>query len=106
MPNNLTLVNEINFHDCILNFINNNHMEVNNYDDMKHIYVKMLEAKYYFILKHELKIHMLLDLTYSLNHTPENREHVLDCLDIEENDSDDEEEENNDNINIRLENNR
>ena len=101
----MTLVNEINFHDCILNFMNNNHMEVSNYNDMKHVYIKMLEHNYFFILDHELKVHMLVDLTYNLNINPENREIILDSLNIIESDEEEEEEEvdNNNELNIRLE---
>lgn len=91
--NDITLVNEINFHDCIIEFLNTTNMQVDNYSDMKLVYIKMLENNYFFILNHELKLHMLIDLTYNLKQTAENRENILECLDIGENsdvDTDDE----------------
>ena len=51
---------------------------------MKDVYIKMLENNYFFILNPELKLHMMLDLTYNLNQTQENRVPVLDCLDVDE----------------------
>lgn len=90
MPNNLTLINEINFHDKVLSFIHHRHMDIQTYEDMKEVYIKMLENNYFFILNPELKLHMMLDLTYNLNQTQENRVPVLDCLDVD--DSDDESE--------------
>jgi hypothetical protein len=92
MPNNIILINEANFHDHVIDFINQRHMEVNDYEDMKRVYVKMLESNYFFVFNHELKIHMLIDLTYSLSQIQENRENVLECLDIHDQDSDSDDE--------------
>tara|TARA_B110001469_G_C9626991_1_gene313092 strand:- start:432 stop:755 length:324 start_codon:yes stop_codon:yes gene_type:complete len=93
MPNNYNLINEINFHDCIIDFINTNHIEVKNYTDMINVYIKMIESNHCFILNHNLKIHMLIDLTYNLNQSQENRQIIEECLDINEvSDSDSESE--------------
>lgn len=86
--NNIILVNELNFNEQIINFINNNAINVNNYDDMKQVYLRMLETNYSFILNHELKLHMLIELTYSLSPNDENRDNVIQCLDIDSDDED------------------
>lgn len=93
MPNNITLINEINFHDTVLEFIHSRNMRVESYENMKEVYIKMLESNYFFILNHELKVHLMIDLTYYLNQTQVNRQNILECLDIEnseEEESDDE----------------
>tara|TARA_B110000858_G_C17751643_1_gene449982 strand:- start:400 stop:711 length:312 start_codon:yes stop_codon:yes gene_type:complete len=84
IPNqNITLVNELNFNEQIINFINNNAININTYDDMKNLYLKMLENNFSFILNHELKLHMLIELTYTMCPGEENRNNVLECLDID-----------------------
>ena len=98
MPNNITLINEINFHDSVLEFIHTRNIRVQNYRDMQNVYIKMLESNYFFILNPELKLHMMIDLTYNLNQTQENRQYILECLDVEH--SDDENSDNEESITI------
>lgn len=93
MPNNITLINELNFHDTVLEFIHSRNMRVESYEHMKQVYIKMLESNYFFILNHELKVHLMIDLTYYLHQTQENRQHILECLDIENSDEEDSDDE-------------
>ena len=86
--NDITIVKENEFINVILNFIYNNNHNITNYDDIKEIYVKMIENGYFFIINLELKIQLLHQLTYFLNNSQENRHNLYDILTLEDNDDD------------------
>jgi hypothetical protein len=86
--NNITIVKENEFINVMLNFIYNNNHNVTNYDDIKEIYVKMVENGYFFIINLELKIQLLHQLTYFLNNSQENRNNLYEILTLEDNDDD------------------
>ena len=91
MPNNIITVDERNFYEHMTTFINRGQYEIHTLDDIKMMYIKMLENEYFFIIPHELKLNMMIDLTYKLNQTQDNRINVLDIFSIseDENESDD-----------------
>ncbi len=82
------IVNTNNCHEAILNYIDENTIEINNYEDMKNTYANMILANYYFVLERDLISDILIDLTYILSQTAINRGRVIATIDVEE-DSDD-----------------
>ena len=86
----MNIININNFHENILNFIEKNNIEVLNFNNIQSVYINMLEEKNYFIIERELLMSMLVDITCSLNPSPENKLKVIESLEYEdEGDSDD-----------------
>ena len=48
------IVNINNCHETIINYIEENNIEINNYEDMKNVYVTMIGDHYYFVLERDL----------------------------------------------------
>jgi hypothetical protein len=83
------IVDKDNFHETILNFIEENGININNYDDTKEVYTKMLIQHYYFVLDRDLISDILVDITYILSPNNVNKGRVIETIDIEEDDIDD-----------------
>ena len=83
------IVNKDNFHESIINFIEENGINIINYDDIKEVYTKMLKEHYYFILDRDLISDILVDITFMLSPTNINKGRVIETIDIEEDDIDD-----------------
>ena len=82
------IVNINNCHETIINYIEENNIEINNYEDMKNVYVTMIGDHYYFVLERDLISDILIDLTYLFLPTPINRGRVIGTIDIEDDDND------------------
>ena len=54
----MNIININNFHENILNFIEQNNIEVLNFNDIQSVYISMLEKRNYFIIKRELLMSM------------------------------------------------
>ena len=78
------IVNTNNCHEAILNYVEENTVEINTYEDMKNTYANMILADYYFVLERDLIADILVDLTYILSPTPTNRGRVIGTIDMEE----------------------
>ena len=84
------IVNINNCHETIINYIEENNIEINNYEDMKNLYVTMIGDHYYFVLERDLISDILVDLTFVFSSTAINRGRVLGTIDVEDdNDTDD-----------------
>lgn len=55
-----------NIHEQMINFINNEKINVINYDTMTEVYLKMIEKDYYFKMDRDLIKEVMIDLTYKL----------------------------------------
>tara|TARA_Y100000590_G_scaffold296972_1_gene334638 strand:- start:569 stop:928 length:360 start_codon:yes stop_codon:yes gene_type:complete len=62
--NNLKLVTTENMHELIPNFINENQIIINGYDDMMEVILRMIKAKYFFNMDKNILRGCLEDLTY------------------------------------------
>ena len=83
------IVNKDNFHEAVLSYIEENGININNYDDTKEVYTRMLRQHYYFTIDRDLISDILVDITYMLSPTNINKGRVIETIDIEEDDIDD-----------------
>ena len=97
-PNrNITQVTLDNLHEVIPEYIHGNNIIVQNYDDMKEVYLGMLRDRYLFTIDRDILAHSLIDLTYMFAPGDDvNKDNVLDTISLEEDDEDDDEEDIND----------
>ena len=87
---NITQVTLDNLHELIPEYIHNNKTIIQNYDDMKEVYLSMLRDRYLFTLDRDILVNCLTDLTYMFAPGDDlNKDAVLELLDY----GDDEEEE-------------
>ncbi len=82
------IVNTNNCHEAILNYVEENTVEINTYEDMKNTYANMILADYYFVLERDLIADILVDLTYILSSNATNRGRVIGTIDMEDDDDD------------------
>tara|TARA_Y100001980_G_C14553718_1_gene339347 strand:+ start:920 stop:1189 length:270 start_codon:yes stop_codon:yes gene_type:complete len=80
------IINTNNCHEAILNYVEENTVEINTYEDMKNTYANMILADYYFIIERDLIADILVDLTYRLSSNATNRGRVIGTIDMEDND--------------------
>ena len=83
------IVNTNNCHEAILNYVEENTVDINTYEDMKNTYANMILADYYFVLERDLIADILVDLTYILSSNATNRGRVIGTIDMEDNDDGD-----------------
>ena len=94
---NITQVTLDNLHEVIPEYIHGNNIIVQNYDDMKEVYLGMLRDRYLFTIDRDILAHSLIDLTYMYAPGDDvNKDNVLDTISLEEDDEDDDEEDIND----------
>ena len=94
---NITQVTLDNLHEVIPEYIHGNNIIVQNYDDMKEVYLGMLRDRYLFTIDRDILAHSLIDLTYMFAPGDDvNKDNVLDTISLEEDDEDDDEEDIND----------
>ena len=60
----MVLITIENIHEQMINFINNDKIEVKNYDSMTEVYLKMIEKDYHFAMDRDLIKEVMIDLTY------------------------------------------
>ena len=82
------IVNTNNCHEAILNYVEENTVDINTYEDMKNTYANMILADYYFVLERDLIADILVDLTYILSSNATNRGRVIGTIDMEDDDDD------------------
>ena len=97
---NITQVTLENLHETIPEYIHGNKIIIQNYDDMKEVYLSMLRDRYLFTIDRDILVHSLIDLTYMFSPGDDvNKDNVLDTITLE--DEDDEDEDDDDSINDR-----
>ena len=60
----MVLITIENIHEQMINFINNDKIEVKNYDSMTEVYLKMIEKDYHFAMDRDLIKEVMVDLAY------------------------------------------
>ena len=91
---NITQVTCDNLHELVPEYIHGNSIIIQNYNDMKEVYLSMLRARYLFTIDRDIIIGCLTDLTYMYCPGDDvNKDAVLELLVIEEEDEEDEEDE-------------
>ena len=90
---NITQVTLENLHEMIPEYIHGNKVIIQNYDDMKEVYLSMLRDRYLFTLDRDILVHSLIDLTYMFAPGDDvNKDNVLDTITLEDEDEGDDEE--------------
>ena len=90
---NITQVTLENLHETIPEYIHGNKIIIQNYDDMKEVYLSMLRDRYLFTLDRDILVHSLIDLTYMFAPGDDvNKDNVLDTITLEDEDEGDDEE--------------
>ena len=94
---NITQVTLDNLHEVIPEYIHGNNIIIQNYDDMKEVYLGMLRDRYLFTIDRDILAHSLIDLTYMFAPGDDvNKDNVLDTISLEEDDDDDEDDDEDD----------
>ena len=94
---NITQVTLDNLHELIPEYIHNNKTIIQNYDDMKEVYLSMLRDRYLFTLDRDILVNCLTDLTYMFAPGDDlNKDAVLELLDYGDDEEDDEDEDEDD----------
>ena len=89
---NITQVTLDNLHEVIPEYIHGNNIIVQNYDDMKEVYLGMIRDRHLFTIDRDILVHSLIDLTYMFAPGDDvNKDNVLDTITLEEEDEDEEE---------------
>ena len=101
---NITQVTLDNLHEVIPEYIHGNNIIIQNYDDMKEVYLGMLRDRYLFVLDRDILVHSLIDLTYMFAPGDDvNKDSVLETIafedEKEEGEDEDEDEDEDDSIN-------
>ena len=88
---NITQVTLENLHEMIPEYIHGNKVIIQNYDDMKEVYLSMLRDRYLFTLDRDILVHSLIDLTYMFAPGDDvNKDNVLDTITLEDEEDDEE----------------
>ena len=94
---NITQVTLDNLHELIPEYIHNNKTIIQNYDDMKEVYLSMLRDRYLFTLDRDILVNCLTDLTYMFAPGDDlNKDAVLELLDYGDDEDEDEDEDEDD----------
>ena len=107
---NITQVTLENLHELVPEYIHNNNIIIQNYEDMKEVYLGMIRDRYLFTFDRDILISCLTDLTYMYAPGDDlNKDAVVELLvlegdeyDEEDNDEGDNDEEVNDDVNRSL----
>ena len=90
---NITQVTCDNLHELVPEYIHGNSIIVQNYSDMKEVYLGMLRDRYLFTIDRDVLIGCLTDLTYMYCPGDDmNKEAVLELLVIEEEEEEEDDE--------------
>jgi hypothetical protein len=82
---NITQVTLDNLHEVIPEYIHGNNIIIQNYDDMKEVYLGMLRDRYLFVLDRDILVHSLIDLTYMFAPGDDvNKDSVLETIAFED----------------------
>ena len=88
---NITQVTLENLHEMIPEYIHGNKVIIQNYDDMKEVYLSMLRDRYLFTLDRDILVHSLIDLTHMFAPGDDvNKDNVLDTITLEDEEDDEE----------------
>tara|TARA_B100001013_G_scaffold169283_1_gene101522 strand:- start:130 stop:528 length:399 start_codon:yes stop_codon:yes gene_type:complete len=84
---NITQVTLDNLHEVIPEYIHGNNIIVQNYDDMKEVYLGMIRDRHLFTIDRDILVHSLIDLTYMFAPGDDvNKDNVLDTITLEDED--------------------
>ena len=90
---NITQVTCDNLHELVPEYIHGNSIIIQNYNDMKEVYLGMLRDRYLFTIDRDVLIGCLTDLTYMYCPGDDmNKEAVLELLVIEEEEEEEDDE--------------
>jgi len=84
MLNKYTLVTVNNYHELIPEYISRNNCDINDYEDMKKIIMRMISEGYCFNMDKNLLRGYIEDFTYMFNNDDENYKRVAYILEEEE----------------------
>ena len=85
----MNIITKDNVHELMMNYIDNNNINIINYDTMTDVYLKMIIDNYNFIIDRELLKGIMIDIAYKYCPNDDyNKELVLLSLSIMEEDSD------------------
>tara|TARA_B100000686_G_scaffold127913_1_gene135129 strand:- start:1067 stop:1459 length:393 start_codon:yes stop_codon:yes gene_type:complete len=86
---NITQVNLDNLHEVIPEYIHGNNIIIQNYNDMREVYLGMLRDRYLFVLDRDILVHSLIDLTYMFAPGDDlNKDNVLETISLEDEEED------------------
>tara|TARA_B100001123_G_C15341496_1_gene1035161 strand:+ start:6631 stop:7110 length:480 start_codon:yes stop_codon:yes gene_type:complete len=89
---NITPITLDNLHEHVSEYIHGNKIIIQNYDDMKDTYLRMLRDRYLFLIDRDILIPCLIDLTYMFCPGDDfNKDAVLELLDLQEEECDEDE---------------
>ena len=90
---NITQVTLDNLHEVIPEYIHGNNIIIQNYEDMKEVFLGMIRDRHLFTIDRDILAHSLIDLTYMFAPGDDvNKDNVLDTISLEEDDEDDDDE--------------
>ena len=90
---NITQVTLDNLHEVIPEYIHGNNIIIQNYEDMKEVFLGMIRDRHLFTIDRDILAHSLIDLTYMFAPGDDvNKDNVLDTISLEEYDEDDDDE--------------
>ena len=86
---NITQVTLDNLHEHIPEYIHGNKLIIQNYDDMKNVYLQMLKNRYLFTIDRDILVPCLIDLTYMFCPGDDlNKDAVVDLLELQDDEDD------------------
>ena len=90
---NITQVTLDNLHEVIPEYIHGNNIIIQNYEDMKEVFLGMIRDRHLFTIDRDILAHSLIDLTYMFAPVDDvNKDNVLDTITLEDEDEGDDEE--------------
>ena len=93
MPTKMKVIVQVtleNFHELVPGYIHGNGITINNYEDMKELYLGMLRDHYIFTFDRDILITCLIDMTYMYAPGDDlNKDAVLEMLMLDDDDDDD-----------------
>ena len=95
---NITQVTLENLHELVPEYIHNNNIIIQNYEDMKEVYLGMIRDRYLFTFDRDILISCLTDLTYMYAPGDDlNKDAVVELLVLEGDEYDEEDNDEGDN---------
>jgi len=86
--NDYIIINDNNVHESLFKYIINNNIQVNVYEDIQDVYVRMIQGGFCFTLNRDILVDILTDIVYVLNPMPDNRQKIFDVLSQDDIDDD------------------
>ena len=95
---NITQVTLENLHELVPEYIHNNNIIIQNYEDMKEVFLGMIRDRHLFTIDRDILAHSLIDLTYMFAPGDDlNKDAVVELLVLEGDEYDEEDNDEGDN---------